>query len=470
LTVAGVGFFLARVERSERLQQISQKEITMKLLAAITFLGVLSAGPGLSNAQEATWAQEQTPESSHYIVTDLGTLGGTYSYGYGINNAGVVSGGAATQAQTDGVSQTAFLWHRGHFFNLGTLGGAACPGCSSEAGGTNARGESPILSETSDPAYMGEDFCGFGTHRQCLGAIWKNGKMTALPTLRGGQNGQAYWINNQGQVVGFTENGTPDSTCSSSVPFQVLRFEAVIWGPDGDVHELHPLKGDTVGFAFGINNKGQAVGATGLCANTSLPPVHPAGAHAVLWEKDGTPIDLGSLAGLAPNVAGSINNLGQVVGTSPLSDGTIHTFFWTRTTGMRDLGTLPGAVATVAPCCHTINDNGQVAGFSIDAVGNMRAFLWHNGVMSDLNDLIPDSPLYLLAAGSINNDGEIAGFGVNGDGDVHAFLATPKKRADITESFPHVSQGPKVLPENARELVLQRLGFGRFRAGLIGPH
>lgn len=442
----------------------------MKLLAAITLLWALSAGPTFCNAQEQAGTKGQTPESARYTVTDLGTLGGSYSYGYGINNAGVVSGGAATQAQTDGVSQTAFLWDRGHFFNLGTLGGIACPDCSSEAGGPNAKGESPILSETSEPAYMGEDFCGFGTHRQCLGAIWKNGKMTALSTLRGGQNGQAYWTNDRGQVVGFAENGTIDPTCASSVPFQVLRFEAVIWGPNGDVHELHPLKGDTVGFAFGINDKGEAVGATGVCSNTSLPPVHPAGAHAVLWEKDGTPTDLGSLAGLAPNVAGSINNLGQVVGTSPFSDGTIHTFLWTRTTGMQDLGTFPGAVVTVAPCCHTINDKGQVAGFSIDAVGNMRAFLWRNGVMSDLNALVPDSPLYLLAASSINDAGEIAGYGVNSDGDVHAFLATPRKCADITESLSHASQGPKVLPENVRELVQQRLGFGRFGVGLIGPH
>jgi len=442
----------------------------MKLLAAITLLWALSASPTLCNAQEQAGARGQMPEPSHYTVTDLGTLGGSYSYGYGINNAGVVSGGAATQAQTDGVSQTAFLWDRDHFFNLGTLDGVACPDCSSEAGGPNAKGESPILSETSEPAYMGEDFCGFGTHRQCLGAIWKNGKMTALSTLRGGQNGQAYWTNDRGQVVGFAENGTIDPTCASSVPFQVLRFEAVIWEPNGDVHELHPLKGDTVGFAFGINDQGQAVGATGVCSNTSLPPVHPAGAHAVLWEKDGTPTDLGSLAGLAPNVAGSINNLGQVVGTSPFSDGTIHSFLWTRTIGMQDLGTFPGAVVTVAPCCHTINGKGQVAGFSIDAVGNMRAFLWRNGVMSDLNALVPDSPLYLLAASSINDAGEIAGYGVNSDGDVHAFLATPRKCVDSAESLLHASQGPKFLPENVRELVLQRLGFGRFGVGFIGPH
>ena len=227
----------------------------MKLLAAITLLWALSAGPTFCNAQEQAGTKGQTPESARYTVTDLGTLGGSYGYGYGINNAGVVSGGAATQAQTDGVSQTAFLWDRDHFFNLGTLGGVACPDCSSEAGGPNAKGESPILSETSEPAYMGEDFCGFGTHRQCLGAIWKNGTITALSTLRGGHNGQAYWINDPGEIVGFSETGTPDSTCSSSVPFQVLRFEAVIWGPNGDVHELHPLKGDTVGFAFGSTTR-----------------------------------------------------------------------------------------------------------------------------------------------------------------------------------------------------------------------
>ena len=38
--------------------------------------------------------------SPRYTVTDLGTLGGMYSYGYGINNAGEVSGGAATPTQT----------------------------------------------------------------------------------------------------------------------------------------------------------------------------------------------------------------------------------------------------------------------------------------------------------------------------------------------------------------------------------
>ena len=218
-------------------------------------------------------AQEE-PETAHkalYTVKDLGTLGGAYSFGYGISNLGVVSGGAATVSQTDFLSQTAFLWDKDlHMVNLGTLGGDACPGCSSEGSAVNAWGEAAILSETANPAYGGEDFCGFGTHRECLPGIWKSGEMSALSPLNGGHNGQAYWINNEGQVVGFAENGTVDSTCATATPFQQLRFEAVIWGQDGKARELSPLHGDTVGFGFAINDLGQAIGVSGLCGNTRM--------------------------------------------------------------------------------------------------------------------------------------------------------------------------------------------------------
>ena len=357
----------------------------------------------------------------HYIVTDLGTLGGTYSYGYGINNAGWVGGGAATVSQTGGVAQTAFLWHGGQMTNLGTLGGPS----SEVGGGPNLFDEVSIISETSVTDPNGEDFCGFGTHLQCLGAIWKNGTMAALPTLPGGNNGQAYWLNDEGQVSGFAENGTPDSTCVA--PFQVLRFEAVIWGPKGEIRELRPLKGDTVGFAFGINDKGQVAGTSGLCSNTTPGPVNPGGPHAVLWESDGSAIDLGNL-GSAPNDATSVNDRGEVVGTaqSP-EDGTLHTFLWTQDTGMQDLGAFPGAVVTVAPCCHTLNNRGEVVGFSIDGTTfSSRALVWQGKVPKDLNDFIPaGSPWYLQWAASINDAGEIVGWGTI-NGEVHAFLATPR--------------------------------------------
>lgn len=361
-----------------------------------------------------------------YTVTDLGTLpGGTNSFAFDMNNAGWVAG-SSTLTPTS-VNQHAVIWRGGHMTDLGTLGGP-----NSEAGGPNGSGEAAIISETAKTDPNGEDFCGFGNHLQCLAAVWKNGALKVLPTLLGDNKGntQAYGLNNLGQVVGFAENGVPDPTCSPGTPFQVIRFEAVIWGPNGEIQKrLRPPDGDTVGFAFGINDNGQAVGSSGLCSNTSLPPANPAGAHAVLWEKDGSPTNLGNLGvGGTFNVATSVNNRGDVAGTAQFpEDGNPHAFLWTRETSkMRDLGTLPGDAVSVAPCCNTINDSRQVVGFSIGS-GGPRAFLWQNGMMTDLNTLIPaGSPLFLSFALTINSRGEIAGIGATSTGVVHAFLAIPR--------------------------------------------
>lgn len=155
---------------------------------------------------------------------------------------------------------------------------------------------------------------------------------------------------------------------------QVFRFQAVKWGPNGEIHELSPLKskGDTVAFAWGINDRGQAVGTSGTCSTVGLPPASVNGQHAVMWERDGTPRYLGTLGdanNTMSNTANSINELGEIDGTSQVADGTVHAFLWTKQTGMQDIGTLPGAFATVAPCCNTINNRSEVVGFSIDGKG-----------------------------------------------------------------------------------------------------
>jgi probable HAF family extracellular repeat protein len=133
-------------------------------------------------------AQAQGQNRARYAITDLGTLGGTYSYSYGINNAGVVSGGAATPDQIDGIATTAFVWSHGHMTSLGHLGGAACPSCISENAATNPNGVSVLISETANIDPNGEDFCGFGNHRQCVAATWRNGELSALAALDGGNN------------------------------------------------------------------------------------------------------------------------------------------------------------------------------------------------------------------------------------------------------------------------------------------
>ena len=424
------------------------KSILLVSISTVSLLVALVAPAGLA-------AQEQNPVPVHYTVTDLGTLGGTFSLAYGINHVDVVDG-VATVA--DG-NQHAFLWRRGHMTDLGTLGGP-----NSIAYWLNNSNEATIASDTSTNDPLGEDFCGFGTHLICLGALWNNGTMTALPTL-GGNNSVAFTLNDRGQIVGAAENKTQDPSCPAP---QVLDFEAVIWGPKpGEIRRLRPLPGDTVGFALGVNNRGQAVGASGLCSNTPLVPLE-VGPHAVLWDH-GKPINLGSLGGAQINTAAAINDRGEVIGGSDLSgDTVIHSFLWTKAEGMQDLGTLSGDAISLG---GWINNKTQVVGWSCDSSGNCRAYLWQNNVMTDLNSLIPaHSKLYLMFAYGITDAGDIVGQAMDkSTGDLHAFLARPVRLQDsgANTAWKDVEAAPSsvTLPDAIRE-ELQQCRFAARPLGL----
>ena len=397
----------------------------------------------------ATLATAQTPR---YIVTDLGTLGGTVGSGNGINYEGRVAGAANLP---NGTSH-AFLSGPGVMYDLGTLGGP-----NSSEGGLNASNQLAVFAETSKTDPSSENFCGFGTSNICLAAMW-NGTMTALPTL-GGNNSIAYSINNQGQVAGAAETGTKDPTCVSP---QVLRFEAALWGPAGQVQELPPLPGDTVGAANWVNNYGQVVGSSGTCASGGVYPDF-GGPHAVMWQ-NGVPTNLGNLGGAMLTLGASINDFGAVTGCADLASEIpgfpfvqIHPFLWTQAAGMQDLGTV-GTDFSGLP--FGINNNAQVVGASCDDMGNCRAFVYQNKTMMDLNALVPaGSPLYLTFAIVINDAGEIAGQAMDkSTGEMHAFVATPIPAAaaagDFEPASPDLSR-PMILSEDVRKTIRGRLGM-----------
>jgi probable HAF family extracellular repeat protein len=282
--------------------------------------------------------------------------------------------------------------------------------------------------------------------------------MEALPTL-GGANGYAAGNNHHGQTVGWAENKTLDPTC---VAPQVLQFEAVTWeAGDHHIRILPPLPGDPDGAATANNDLGQVVGISGDCykavgASTAR--------HAVLWE-NGTPIDLKSLGGNNWNTPTDINERGEVVGFSDLPGDApdapnFHAFYWSKATGMIDLGTYPGDVYSEA---LGINKDGQIVGESCSAgFAVCRAVIFTAGKVIDLNSLTTAS-LYLVFANDINDRGEIAGGGYNAaNGKSPAFLATQIQDDDNLVLAPPQTQAtpaPAVLPNTVRDALARRNGL-----------
>ncbi|HLJ51071.1 MAG TPA: hypothetical protein VKU01_33920 [Bryobacteraceae bacterium] len=264
-------------------------------------------------AASALYAQSVT---THYMITDLGPVGGPPGQPFVIKDNSLVSGSA-------GVNDTtwhAVLWLQEWKIDIGNPG---LGGPSSAAFGISERGQAVGEAETATPDPNGEDFCGFGSRLVCHPFVWQNGVMTALPLLTnangvGGTNGAANAINNRGQAAGISENGERDSTCPDVDPslgqYQQFKFKPVMW-ESGLVKELPTVAGDPDGLVFAINNKGQSVGATGSCTafQSSGDLTYLFGLHATLWE-NGKVTDLGSLGAVSPNGGNSalnINNRGD---------------------------------------------------------------------------------------------------------------------------------------------------------------
>lgn len=294
-----------------------------------------------------------------------------------------------------------------------------------------------------------------------------------VPTL-GGNNGDVSTITDSGLVLGFAETAEHDATC---VAPQVLGFEAFLWNPEGgEVRVLRPLAGDTVTGAFGLNRYGDAAGASGICGGGLTAT---SALHAVVW-KNGMPINLGSFGGSYGHLANAINNQFRVVGLSDFPGDTVfHGFLWTESKGMQDLGTLPGDISSVA---NDINDGAQIAMQSCDQNFNCRAAIWQNGVMTDLNALIPAaSPLFLVSAASINSRGQIAGAALDqSTGAMVPFLATPcgsgqtdKQGCEDVAGSPSsavattVKRPDVIIPWNIRAQLRQRNGMGRPETGIM---
>jgi len=196
-------------------------------------------------------------------------------------------------------------------------------------------------------------------------------------------------INDSGICVGWAEK---EKRAHSVGAFGRPREELTLVEPPPGYYWIH---------LYSINNKGQMVGYI-LNEKKEREPV--------IWN-EGEFTLLGNLGGRGTGQAKDVNEQGQVVGRSRgLIGGILKRAHYALYGERRNPGKVIDSIwKTLFSGAHR----------------GRRAFIWENGLMTDLNHLIPtDSGWELWAANAINESGQIIGGGEL-DGKRHAFLLTP---------------------------------------------
>ena len=294
-------------------------------------------------------------------ITDLGSLDGTNSEAFDINNLGQVTG----SSHNINNENHAFFWsEETGMQGLGTLGGTFSAGYD-----INNLGQ--VAGDSNDISFNKRAF------------FWSEETgMLDLGTL-GGTFSSATAINDLGQVVG-------QGQIVSGV------YHAFFWSEETGMQDLGTLDG-TNSYATAINDLGQVTGISKDINNYN---------HAFLWSEETGMQDLGNLGG-NDSWAMAINELGHVAGRSRTETGAIHAFLWTPEEGMQDLGSLGGNVNSV----RALNEVDQVVGnSSLTATLGDHAFVAQPG--EEMRDLGTLGGTTCTAAFDINNFGHVVG--ING--------------------------------------------------------
>jgi probable HAF family extracellular repeat protein len=486
-----------------------------RLMAGVVTLALVGlCTASLSSEPQEPSRQDEVLRHHHYKVVDIGTFGGPQSYFNDLNLTDVFNYGAAfygfaqvlnSEGTLVGFADTripdpysakpnfcyvldcfithAYAWRNGTKSDLGTLPG----GASSAAFWINSHGwitGNSQIGET-DPLIPGLP--------ELRAVVWKGGQIRDLGTL-GGSSSFSQAINDQGQVTGLALNDVPDLFSFFyqylyCLPFNICPANATqtrgfVWDEEGGMRDIGTLGGPDA-FPSLINNRGQIAGFSYTDSapqpTTGFPTLHP-----FLWETEKGMKDLGGLGGTSTASVNGLNERGEVVGGSYLPGDQIiqpflwdgkklinlvappfltsvngeaawinetgevagtagvpgvpgrcasapHAFLW-RNGVMTDLGTLAGYDFSGATF---INSRSQIVGTAFSCASSMSAaFLWERGSMVDLNTLVqPNAPLHLFTASYIDDRGRIAGFGSLPNGEMHAALLIP-----CDEEHPNLEQ------------------------------
>lgn len=273
-------------------------------------------------------------------------------------------------------------------------------------------------------------------------AVWDGHKATGweaistIPTF-------ATAINDAGQIAGYTVG--------------MYSRQAMLWR--GGTATALPAVGGDYGGAISINASGDAVGESSTAGNQA--------SHATLWT-NGSAIDLGTLGGGLSSIAWDINDRGDIVGNSTISDdySISRAVLWKNHVAY-DLGTFGGADSSSSSAA-AINNRGQIVGLSRTVDGKWSAVLWENGTIRDLGTLAGGTG---ANANDINNAGQIVGQSDNANLQGRATLWQGDRIIDLNTRvapIPGITLNTAIRINDSGQILAQ-LDNGDERIALLTP-
>ncbi len=314
------------------------------------------------------------------VITNLGILAeGSFSYAYGISDDGSAISGRSRDAERSTVP-VRYHYADGH---IEALEGLGTEGRAARVQGRAINNSGTLAGFATIPTEDGS--------RKYHAFYNKSGSATKdMGTLAEGGESRAYGINNDGMIVGWS-NSLADSS------------DHIAYTYNSADDTMKPLDGDILGgersFAFAINDSGQIAGVATTADGSALAFIY----------KDGVATNLGSLDDSGYSEARGINDKGQATGWSLNAAGQYAAFI-SDGTSMQEISGLGGDTKG-----YDINTHGHVVGDARDADDGRHAFVYKDGRLQDLYDLLSaaDKEKWkeLREAYSISDDGVVVGRG-----------------------------------------------------------
>lgn len=386
----------------------SGSKIRAALIAILLGIAVIAGSAVMTGTAAASAAGAISSTAGDRItITDLGTLGGAYSFAVDVNERGQVAGRSYT---ADG-STHAFLWDSGRMRDLGTLGGT-----QSRATAINDAG---LITGTSLAADGSEH-----------AFVWWHGRMTDLGP------GSGIAVNERGQVLISVDsraylwsNGTTQQIGTSGPPtdaYNWLNDRGEVAGSTQDPYLWRDGRFRSLGLPSGVNTS--ALGISGISNRTDViaNAVTADGlTHGFGWyEGTWTPVADPARA----STANAVNAGGSIAGNY------LQPFDLPDRAFLRHGATITTLADISGHCQATgaidLNDRDDVVGYCTAADnGRYIGTLWRQGRAYALPglgvpgpDVDPIGDYRSTYVSDINNRRQIAGTGYVDSGAPHAVL------------------------------------------------